>query len=123
MWRVTFHREHFTITGVTMLPRCSSRAFRSGAVAGDRQRAPFRRAVGWDGVMPAQSGYGLGQTMPSADLAAVVGYLREHREDGAAPLVVAVEGRTDGAAADGGRRHVVADRQAGLTWWVEALRW
>ena len=31
--------------------------------------------------------------------------------------------RTDGAAADRGGRNVGAYREAGLTWWVEALGW
>ena len=30
---------------------------------------------------------------------------------------------SDGAAADRGGRHVGAYREAGLTWWVEALGW
>ena len=73
--------------------------------------------------MPTHAGYGLGETMPPAELAAVLRYIREHREDGARPLAVALEGRTDGAAADRGGRHVGAYREAGLTWWVEALGW
>ena len=56
-------------------------------------------------------------------LAAVVRYIGEHRDDGAPPLAVALEGRTDGAAAARGGRHVAAYREAGLTWWVEALGW
>ena len=71
-------------------------------------KAPFRRAARWDGVMPTHAGYGLGQTMPSAELAAVMRYIREHREDGAPPLAVALKGRTDGAAADRGGPHVGA---------------
>ena len=42
-------------------------------------KAPFRRAARWDGVMPTHSGYGLGQTMPPGDLREVIGYTREHR--------------------------------------------
>jgi hypothetical protein len=68
--------------------------------------------------MPTQARYGLGQTMPPAELAAVVRYIGGHRDDG-----VALEGRTDGTAADRGGRHVAAYRDAGLTWWVEALGW
>jgi hypothetical protein len=37
--------------------------------------------------------------MPPAELAAVVRYIGGHRADGAAPLAVALEGRTDGTAA------------------------
>jgi hypothetical protein len=73
-------------------------------------KAPFRRAARWDGVMPTHAGYGLGQTMAPDDLAAVVRYLGEHRQDGAPPLAVALEGRTDGTAAGRGGRHVAAYR-------------
>jgi hypothetical protein len=60
--------------------------------------------------MPTHARYGLGQTMPPAELAAVVRYIGGHRDDGAAPLAVALEGRTDGTAADRGGRHVAAYR-------------
>ncbi len=45
--------------------------------------------------MPTHTGYGPGQTMPPAELAAVIRYILEHREDGAPPLAVALEGRTE----------------------------
>jgi len=127
LWRgepVTFHGEHVTVTGVTMLPPPLQQP-RIPIWCGGRwpNKAPFRRAARWDGVMPTHTGYGLGETMPPAELAVVMRYIREHREDGAPPLAVALEGRTDGAAADRGGRHVGAYRQAGLTWWVEALGW
>ena len=125
LWRgepVTFHGEHVTVTGVTMLPPPLQQP-RIPIWCGGRwpAKAPFRRAARCDGVMPTHTGYGLGETMPPAELAAVMRYIREHRQDGAPPLAVALEGRTDGAAADRGGRHVGAYHQAGLTWWVEAL--
>jgi alkanesulfonate monooxygenase SsuD/methylene tetrahydromethanopterin reductase-like flavin-dependent oxidoreductase (luciferase family) len=109
LWRgepVTFHGEHVTVTGVTMLPPPLQQP-RIPIWCGGRwpAKTPFRRAARWD------------------DLAAVLRYIREHRQDGAPPLAVALEGRTDGAAADRGGRHVAAYREAGLTWWVEALGW
>jgi hypothetical protein len=62
--------------------RCSSRAFSSGALAGGRQAAvPAGGPLGWG--MPTQARYGLGQTMPPAELAAVVRYVGGHRDDGA----------------------------------------
>jgi len=127
LWRgepVTFAGEHVTVTGVRMLPPPLQQP-RIPIWCGGRwpARAPFRRAARWDGVMPTHAGYGLGQTMPPADLAAVVRYLGEHRDGGAPPLAVALEGATDGAAADRGGRQVAAYRDAGLTWWVEALGW
>ncbi len=126
LWRgepVTFHGEHVTIDDVTMLPPPVQQP-RIPIWCGGRwpHRAPFRRAARWDGVMPTHTGYGLGETMPPSELAAVLRYAGEHRES-AAPLAVALEGRTDGSAADRGGAHVAPYREAGLTWWVEALGW
>ena len=72
--------------------------------------------------MPTHAGYGLGQTMPPDDLRAVIRYTQEHR-GAAGPFDVALEGQTDGAAADRGGSHVIPYAEAGLTWWIEALGW
>jgi alkanesulfonate monooxygenase SsuD/methylene tetrahydromethanopterin reductase-like flavin-dependent oxidoreductase (luciferase family) len=85
-------------------------------------RAPFRRAARWDGVMPTHRDYGLGETMPPDELRAVLRYTSEQRST-AGPFDVALEGRTDGAARDRGARHVAPYLNAGLTWWIEALGW
>jgi hypothetical protein len=61
--------------------------------------------------------------MPPAELAAVVRCIGGHRDDGAAPLAVALGGRVGMTAADRGGRHVAAYRDAGLTRRVEALGW
>jgi alkanesulfonate monooxygenase SsuD/methylene tetrahydromethanopterin reductase-like flavin-dependent oxidoreductase (luciferase family) len=126
LWRgepVTFHGEHVSADGVTMLPRPVQRP-RIPVWCGGMwpSRAPFRRAARWDGVMPIHSGYGLGETMPPAELRDVLAYTREHRSaDG--PFDVALEGRTDGAAPGRGAGHVLPYADAGLTWWIEALGW
>jgi alkanesulfonate monooxygenase SsuD/methylene tetrahydromethanopterin reductase-like flavin-dependent oxidoreductase (luciferase family) len=120
---VTFHGEYLTATDVTMRPRPVQRP-RIPIWCGGRwpNRPPFRRAARWDGVMPTHTGYGLGETMPPDELRAVVRYTRDHREaDG--PFDVALEGRTDGSAADRGGQLVAAYVRAGLTWWIEALGW
>jgi alkanesulfonate monooxygenase SsuD/methylene tetrahydromethanopterin reductase-like flavin-dependent oxidoreductase (luciferase family) len=126
LWRgepVTFRGDHLTATDVTMLPRPVQQP-RIPVWCGGRwpNKAPFRRAARWDGVMPTHSGYRLGQTMPPDDLRAVIRYTREHRTS-AGPFDVALEGRTDGAAPDRGGRHVARYAGAGLTWWIEALGW
>jgi alkanesulfonate monooxygenase SsuD/methylene tetrahydromethanopterin reductase-like flavin-dependent oxidoreductase (luciferase family) len=120
---VTFHGEYLTATGVTMLPRPVQRP-RIPVWCGGRWPAkpPFRRAARWDGMMPTHADYGLGETMPPDELRAVIGYTLEHRT-AAGPFDVALEGRTDGAAADRGGRLVTSYARAGLTWWVEALGW
>ena len=67
LWRgepVTFHSEHVTVTvtGVTMLPSPLQQP-RIPIWCGGRwpNKAPFRRAARWDGVMPTHTGYGLGR--------------------------------------------------------------
>ncbi len=120
---VTFDGEHLTATGVTMLPRPVQRP-RIPVWCGGRwpNKPPFRRAARWDGVMPTHTGYGLGETMPPAELRAAVEYTRQHRT-AAGQFDVALEGRTDGSAADRGAHHVEPYVRAGLTWWIEALGW
>lgn len=120
---VTFRGEHLTATGVTMLPRPLQRP-RIPIWCGGRwpNKAPFRRAARWDGVMPTHVEYGLGETMPPGDLRAAVQFTLGHRTGGG-PFDVALEGRTDGAGAERGGQHLVSYVQAGLTWWIEALGW
>jgi alkanesulfonate monooxygenase SsuD/methylene tetrahydromethanopterin reductase-like flavin-dependent oxidoreductase (luciferase family) len=120
---VTFHGEHVTVTDVTMLPPPVQQP-RIPVWIGGRwpNKAPFRRAARWDGVMPTHTSYGLGETMPPSGLAAILRYVGEHRES-PVPPAVALEGRTDGSAGDRGARHVAPYVEAGLTWWVEALGW
>ena len=120
---VTFQGEHLTATDVTMLPRPVQQP-RIPVWCGGRwpNKAPFRRAARWDGVMPTHTGYRLGQTMPPDDLRAVVRYTLEQRSTGG-PFDVALEGRTDGTTPDRGGRHVIPYAEAGLTWWIEALGW
>ncbi|HCU97258.1 MAG TPA: LLM class flavin-dependent oxidoreductase [Actinobacteria bacterium] len=120
---VTFRGEHVTATDVTMLPRPVQRP-RIPVWCGGRwpHKPPFRRAARWDGVMPTHTDYGLGETMPPAQLRAAVQYTRQHRA-AAGPFDVALEGRTDGTAADRGAGHVQPYVSVGLTWWIEAVGW
>jgi alkanesulfonate monooxygenase SsuD/methylene tetrahydromethanopterin reductase-like flavin-dependent oxidoreductase (luciferase family) len=120
---VTFQGEYLTATGVTMLPRPVQRP-RIPVWCGGRwpNRAPFRRAARWDGVMPIHVGYGLGETMPPGELRAVLRYTQKHRT-AEGPFDVALEGQTDGTAGDRGARLVDSYARAGLTWWIEALGW
>jgi alkanesulfonate monooxygenase SsuD/methylene tetrahydromethanopterin reductase-like flavin-dependent oxidoreductase (luciferase family) len=120
---VTFHGEYLTAVGVTMLPRPVQRP-RIPIWCGGRwpNKRPFRRAARWDGVMPIHTGYGLGETMPPAELRAVLAYTQEHRKE-TGQFDVALEGRTDGSAPDRGGQLVTSYIRAGLTWWIEALGW
>jgi alkanesulfonate monooxygenase SsuD/methylene tetrahydromethanopterin reductase-like flavin-dependent oxidoreductase (luciferase family) len=120
---VTFHGEYLTAADVTMLPRPVQRP-RIPIWCGGRwpNKAPFRRAARWNGVMPTHVRYGLGETMPPEDLRDVVRFTHQHRTaDG--PFDVALEGRTDGTAPDRAAQHIAPYVEAGLTWWIEALGW
>ena len=119
---VTVRGEYLTAVDVRMLPRPVQRP-RIPVWCGGRwpNKAPFRRAARWDGVMPPHAGYGLGETMPPGELRAVVQYTRQHRTGTA--LDVILEGRTDGAAPDRGAGQVAPYLEVGLTWWIEALGW
>ncbi len=120
---VTFHGDHLTATDVMMRPRPVQQP-RIPIWCGGRwpHKPPFRRAARWDGVLPTHTGYGLGETMPPAQLREALDYTREHRT-AAGHFDVALEGRTDGAAAGRGAGHIVPYVSAGLTWWIEALGW
>lgn len=118
---VSMHGTHIRLDGVRMPLRPVQRP-RPPVWVGGRWPAkrPFRRAARWDGVMPTHADYGLGETMPPQELAAIVAYVRDHREPGAGPFDVVLEGRTE----PGGGADVVAPyADAGLTWWIEALGW
>jgi alkanesulfonate monooxygenase SsuD/methylene tetrahydromethanopterin reductase-like flavin-dependent oxidoreductase (luciferase family) len=120
---VTYAGEHVTATGVTMLPGPVQRPRIPVWCAGRwPNKAPFRRAAQWDGVMPTHADYGLGQTMPPDELRAVLRYTRAHRM-AAGPFDVALEGCTDGTVPGRDAAKVAPYAEAGMTWWIEALGW
>jgi alkanesulfonate monooxygenase SsuD/methylene tetrahydromethanopterin reductase-like flavin-dependent oxidoreductase (luciferase family) len=120
---VTYSGQHVTAADVTMLPTPVQRPRIPIWCAGRwPSKAPFRRAARWDGVMPTHADYGLGETMPPDELEAVLRYTRAHRT-APGPFDVALEGWTDGSAADRGAAKVAPYAQAGMTWWIEALGW
>jgi alkanesulfonate monooxygenase SsuD/methylene tetrahydromethanopterin reductase-like flavin-dependent oxidoreductase (luciferase family) len=120
---VTFGGEYLTAEDVTMLPRPVQQPRIPIWCAGRwPNKAPFRRAARWDGVMPTHVRYGLGETMPPEELRAAVRFTREQRT-ATTTFDVALEGRTDGARPDRGAGHLAPYVRAGLTWWIEALGW
>ena len=100
----TFEGEHVHVDAVRM-PLTPVQRPRPPVWCGGSWPAkrPFRRAARWDGVMPTHRDYGLGETMPPSELAAIVDYVRSHRDPAAGPFDVAVEGWTEagGAVPDG----------------------
>jgi alkanesulfonate monooxygenase SsuD/methylene tetrahydromethanopterin reductase-like flavin-dependent oxidoreductase (luciferase family) len=80
----------------------------------------FRRAARWDGVFPTHRDVGFGETMPAAELAEIVEYTLAHR-DADGPFDVAIEAQTEGADPGADLAATEPYREAGLTWWIEAL--
>ena len=120
----SFEGAHHRIGGAHFLPRPVQRPRVPLWVAGRwPNRRPFRRAARWDGVFPLFEGVAAGE-MPSPErLAEAVAYTREHRPDDGAAFDVALESVSAGEdrAADAALAETYRD--AGLTWWIEALGW
>jgi alkanesulfonate monooxygenase SsuD/methylene tetrahydromethanopterin reductase-like flavin-dependent oxidoreductase (luciferase family) len=117
----TFEGEHIRVHGARM-PLVPVQKPRPPVWIGGRWPAkpPFRRAARWDGVMPTHQDYGLGETMPPSELAAVVEYVREQRDPAAGTFDVVLEGRTD---PDSAAERIAPYADTGLTWWIEAMGW
>ena len=83
-------------------------------------KAPFRRAARWDGVLPLKKtgGFFLGPD----DLRKLLAFIRQHRPDGA-PYDAAIIGTRPGL----GKKPAAVARalseleQAGATWWLQSL--
>jgi len=105
---------------VTLLPAPVQRPRPPIWIAGRwPNRAGFRRAARWDGIVATFTEYGREKPVPPEVLAEVVAFVAAERGtlDG---FDVVVEGWTepDTAAAT-----VVPYAEAGLTWWIEAMGW
>jgi alkanesulfonate monooxygenase SsuD/methylene tetrahydromethanopterin reductase-like flavin-dependent oxidoreductase (luciferase family) len=120
---VSYWGDQLVVSDVTMLPAPVQKP-RIPVWCGGRwpNKAPFRRAARWDGMMPLHAQYRVGETMPPGELREIIQYTLQHRT-ASGPFDVALEGRTDGAAQTEAARHVRAYADVGLTWWVEALGW
>ena len=111
----SFDGEHFSVHDV---------AFRPTPTRGPRipvwcagwwpNRAPFRRAAKWDGVVPERVG---GATPSPEEVREIARYVGLHRE-GAEPFDIAINGYSDAA---GGAELMRAYEAAGTTWWLERI--
>ncbi|MFJ2780849.1 LLM class flavin-dependent oxidoreductase [Kitasatospora sp. NPDC087315] len=135
----TFQGRWFTVADQAFQPVSPQRPRIPVWIAGTwPARRPMRRAARWDGVFPTRAGVGHTEMMPPADLEAVVGYVRAHRNgdrpdgdptdsdrpDGdRRPFEVVMEGQTAGLEPAADAAVVAPYRAAGLTWWVEKLGW
>lgn len=126
LWRdesVTYEGHHFRLEDAALRPRLHNDEHIPIWIGGRwPNRPPFRRAARWDGLFATHSSYAKGDTMLPDELAAAVQFANSYREPTTTPLDVAVEGASPTDAALAWNR-VVPYRQAGVTWWVEALGW
>ena len=75
-------------------------------------KAPFRRAARWDGVVPT------GRDTDA--VREIVSFIQSQRTDDA-PFDVVISGHTSGEDADQDATHVRAYADAGATWWLEDI--
>ncbi len=84
-------------------------------------KAPFRRAARWDGAFPIPGGGPRpGNNLTPEDIRAVGDLIRGYRSSGA-PFDLVCRGVTPGGDPARAAETVAAYREAGATWWIEAV--
>lgn len=83
-------------------------------------RAPLRRAVRWDGVIPIGSDLPLAAMLTPEQMCEIVAYVTS-RPDYAAPFEIVHSGITPGVDAALDRSVVARYQQVGVTWWLEKI--
>jgi alkanesulfonate monooxygenase SsuD/methylene tetrahydromethanopterin reductase-like flavin-dependent oxidoreductase (luciferase family) len=111
----SFTGEHFDVQAVTFRPRPVQKPRIPVWCAGWwPNRAPFRRAARWDGVIPERIG---GETLSPEQVAEIARFIADQRESDE-PFDIAVNGYSEGPQDVG-----LMDRyaKAGTTWWLERI--
>ncbi len=118
---VQYHGEFYSVDAPALLPQPLQRP-RPPIWLGGRwpNRAPFRRAAHYDGVMPTHAAHEHGSFMTPSQLGVIVEYVQAHRRV-AQPMEVVMEGESTDAEHLGELCGSYAE--VGLTWWVEKLGW
>jgi alkanesulfonate monooxygenase SsuD/methylene tetrahydromethanopterin reductase-like flavin-dependent oxidoreductase (luciferase family) len=120
----TFAGAHYTLDGVTLLPRPNQSPRIPIWVAGGwPRRGPFRRAARWDGALVKSIHHETRRWLALDDFRACVTFLREQRggRNGAFEIIASGEAPDDVGEA---RAKMAALAEAGATWWVEeGLGW
>ena len=122
----SFEGAHYHIKGTRFLPSPLQQP-RIPIWVGSMwpRRRPFRRAARWDGVVPLVHDPEMDFRAPTAaELAEMLGYIREQR-DPAVPFEVAVGDSLSGLAEQGRAAAEVIGpfAEAGATWWMESIGW
>lgn len=116
---VTHHGEHYELVDTRMLPPVLQAPRIPVWVAGVwPNRAPFRRAARWDGVVPTKKSGERFERMTPASVAAMKTYIVERREADA-PYDIVISGWT-GHELPGAPGKIEPFAAAGATWWLEA---
>jgi alkanesulfonate monooxygenase SsuD/methylene tetrahydromethanopterin reductase-like flavin-dependent oxidoreductase (luciferase family) len=114
LWRsepFSYEGQFYHVKDAQFLPAARIPVWIAGTWA---NKAPFRRAAKWDGVVPTFNG-----DNPVGQLKEMMAYLDEIRNDDR-PFEIVVQGVTPDAAQ---AAEIIAPyREAGATWWLEDLR-
>ena len=110
--------QHYTVREARFQPTPSQTPRIPIWVAGVwPNKAPFRRAARWDGVVPLGRG---DQTMKPDEIRAMLAFTRDLRAS-AEPLDVAIAGYTGHLEAAAATALLDEYAEAGLTWWQEGF--
>jgi alkanesulfonate monooxygenase SsuD/methylene tetrahydromethanopterin reductase-like flavin-dependent oxidoreductase (luciferase family) len=110
-----FEGEHFSVRRVTFRPTpAQSPRIPIWCAGWWPNRAPFRRAARWDGVIPEKVG---GATPTPDEVREIAAYIGLHRAS-EEPFDIAINGYSDGASSAEAMRDYAA---AGVTWWLERI--
>jgi alkanesulfonate monooxygenase SsuD/methylene tetrahydromethanopterin reductase-like flavin-dependent oxidoreductase (luciferase family) len=114
----SYHGKHYHIMNSQFLPAPFQIPRIPIWVAGKwPNKAPFRRAAKWDGVIPEPARPNT--RIKPKDLLEILAYVKRHRTQSAS-YEVTVEGSTPGDPAEGAE--IVSPYiEAGATWWLEDL--
>jgi alkanesulfonate monooxygenase SsuD/methylene tetrahydromethanopterin reductase-like flavin-dependent oxidoreductase (luciferase family) len=111
--RFAFHGRHYTLEPMTFLP-APERPIPIWVGGGWPNRAPFRRAAAFDGIVPLA-----GSRMPRSELDEAMAYLARHRAAGADAIDLVITGVSE--PRDAASLAAVADYSDVATWWLEEL--
>jgi len=116
---VTHQGEHYQLEDTRMLPPALQTPRIPVWVAGVwPNRAPFRRAARWDGVVPTKKSGETFERMTPEDVAAMKTYIDDHRPTNS-PYDIVISGWT-GDDLPGAPGTIEPFASVGATWWLEA---
>ncbi|MBA2313528.1 MAG: LLM class flavin-dependent oxidoreductase [Actinobacteria bacterium] len=116
---VTHQGEHYQLEDTRMLPPALQTPRIPVWVAGVwPNRAPFRRAARWDGVVPTKKSGETFERMTPEDVAGMKTYIDDHRPANT-PYDIVISGWT-GDDLPGAPGTIEPFASAGATWWLEA---